>query len=114
MKHLLAQFIFRMFFKGYQFPFEKLNEKLIRMNEVHRRNYYQQAREILEMEVYQDILQEGIRKFYQQLSVKANGKIDQTAYRLTLTWITEEMDGMLRKLALSFNDNPAKINPKLK
>jgi len=113
MRILFIKWAFKHLFKGYQFPFEKLNDKLIRMNDAHRKNYYQQARELLEMEVYKDIMQEAIRKFYQKLSVSSNSSIEQAAYRLTLIWINEEFEQVFKKMSLSFSNNPPKLNPKM-
>lgn len=78
------------------------------MNEAQRRNYYQQARELQDNEVFKDVLNESVRKFYQRLSVKTNGKVEQSAYRTTLVWITDEFLKVIEGFAVMFYDNTPK------
>ena len=111
MKQKLIEWMFYKCFRGYVFPFEKLNDKLLKMTEAQRRNYFASAKELMENEVLNDVLEEAVRKFYQELSVKSQGKLEQGAYRLTLTWINQQFKNKIKELALLFREwKPGEIN----
>lgn len=107
----LVSILFKMLYNGYVFPFEKLNDKIMTMNEAQRKNYYQSARELLENPVFKDVLQESIRTIYQKLSVNSNGKVEQNAYRATLVWI-KDFTKLIEGFAVMFHDNTS--NPRIK
>lgn len=110
MKQRIVEKLFYWIFKGYVFPFDKLNDKLLRMDETKRRNYFGKAKELLENEVFTDVLQECTRKLYQELSVKSQGKVEQTSYRATLTWIND-FHKKFQELALQFREfKPGELN----
>jgi len=98
-------------YDGYEFPFDRLRDKLDKKNEAELREYYKRCDELLQDEVLQDILQEGVRKMYQKLAVATQNSDEQNAYRATLIWIKTEFEGTLKELASlysQFNANPIK------
>lgn|SRR3990167_10316554 len=113
MKKKIIEWLFYWCFKGYVFPFEKLNDKLLAMDEARRRNYFATAKELIENEVLTDIIQEATRKFYQELSVKSSGSIEQAGYRMTLIWINEQFNKKIKELAMQFTTFKPKELPKL-
>lgn len=113
MKKKIIEWLFYWCFKGYVFPFEKLNDKLLEMDEARRRNYFASAKELIENEVLQDVLQEATRKFYQELCVKSSGSTEQASYRMTLTWINQQFTQTIKGLAMQFRDFKPKELPKL-
>jgi cell fate (sporulation/competence/biofilm development) regulator YmcA (YheA/YmcA/DUF963 family) len=85
----LVQYLFKKWFSGYVMPFETSDDKLFKMKEPERTEYYRQAKELLENRVFVAEMQEEVRKFMQKLAVSTTNDIERTAYRLTLKWIND-------------------------
>ena len=72
-------------FALYEFPFEKADDKILKMDEGERKEYFRQAKEdVLESKVWSIEIQELIRVFYQELAIKTTTEVEREAYRLTL------------------------------
>lgn len=95
---MLIEYIFRKLYGNYVFPFERSTSKIARMKEAERTEYYLSAKRIIDEPAYNQEMQECIRKFYQELAIKTDNKIDQAAYRLTLKF-AQELDKRFKTLA---------------
>ena len=77
-------------FGAYEFPFDRADTKIKLMPKETRREYYRQAKELIEMsKPFKMELQECIRTFYQELAIKTVTEEERHAYRLTLKFIQD-------------------------
>ena len=75
-------------FSAYDFPFKSAQTKINSKTKPEQMEYYRQARELTENKTFNAEIESIIRKFYQELALKATIE-EQTAYRLTLTLIKQ-------------------------
>lgn len=83
----LVEWYFKKRFASFVFPFEKSDEKIMRMGDAEKKEYYRQAKDLLENRVWKQESEEALREFYQQLAVKTLGLTDQQAHRLVCIFI---------------------------
>lgn len=102
-----VQWVFRKKFQAYVFPFESSDAKIAKMSDAEKKEYYRQAKDLLENRVFQQELQESIRKFYQELALKTGSVADMQAHRLTCTFI---QDFHRRVMSLATLYQPPSIN----
>lgn len=86
LKQKLVVYLFTKWFAGYVFPFEKLDQALMKKDFAGQNAFYLSAKNVLAEEAFSQILQEGMRKLYEKLSLSTQSEMDQTAYRLTMSW----------------------------
>lgn len=103
LKDKLVNYIFSNVFFGYVFPFNTADDKLEKMNQAQRNNYYREAQELLGMKVYQSEIEELIRHFYNELAIKTKDEKDMTAYRLTLLML-QKLNNRIQFLAQMYRE----------
>lgn len=105
--NLLIELVFTRRFASFEYPFERSDAKIMSMQDAEKKEYYRQAKDLLENRVYVQEMQELIRSFYQDLSIKTVEAVDMQAHRLTLLAI-QNLDKRIRGLASLYS--PPTIN----
>lgn len=104
---MLIEWIFGRVFRGYTYEFSSSDKKLSQMKEAELTEYYRQAKDLLENRVFQQEMQELIRKYYAELALKTGSKLEMQSYRLTLKAI-QDFELRVRNLACMYK--PPSIN----
>ena len=104
---MIVQWLFNKLYGGYAYPFKRSDAKIMEMADAEKKEYYRQAKDLLENRVYMQENEEAVRNFYQELAVKTGSKVEQQAYRLTLMFI-QAQDKRVRSLASLYQ--PPNVN----
>lgn len=95
---MLVEWIFSKLYKAYEYPFERSDRRIAGMNEAERTAYYLSCKRVVDERAYTQEMQEAVRHFYQELSLKTDSRTKQDAYRLTLKFI-QDLDKRLKALS---------------
>lgn len=79
--------VFEKYYGNFIYPFEKVDEKRYNLSPAGQYRYLMDVNSWVESVAFKNELEELIRKFYQELSIKANDDILKTAYRLILIFL---------------------------
>lgn len=101
MRKIIVQWLFKKAFEQYIFPFSRSDEKIQKMNEAQRTEYFRQAIELTENRVYTQEVEEIIRVYYQKLSVKSFNGVEQASYRQALL-LFQELDKRIKSQAVLY------------
>jgi hypothetical protein len=100
LKQKLVVWLFARWFAGYNFPFEKLDQKIMNMEPGKQNAFFQSAQNVLNEKAFKEVMQEGMRKLYEKLTLSTQSAIDQTAYRLTMSWARDLENAFKEKARL--------------
>ncbi len=70
-KMWVVRSMFQWLFRGYNYPFINSDEEILKWPESIQRNYYSDARRLLENKVHQQETNEMIRHYYEELAMKS-------------------------------------------
>lgn len=112
-KQKLIVWLFARWFSGYMFPFEKLDEKIAKMGMAEQNSFFLSAKNVLAEQAFEEVLQEGMRKLYEKLSLSTQSEMDQTAYRLTMSWVRDFENAMKQKAQLYRKPSITQISQQL-
>lgn len=87
--NFFVEWYFKKRFSAYLFPFERSDEKIMQMPDAEKKEYYRQAKDLLENRVFKQEIQEALRKKYQELSLNTANVSDMQAHRLACTFIKD-------------------------
>lgn len=99
MKGKLLEWLFERTFRAYSYTFRRSDEIIEAMKDPERREYYRQAKELAENKVFRQEMEEMIRRYYQELSLKSTTKLEQQGYRMALLSL-QDLDRRIKSLAL--------------
>ncbi len=83
-------------FVGYVCPFGKSSSWLATQTKERKVTYALAAKQLLENEVYDREMQEMVRKYYHHLAMDTKSVEEQAAYRLTLSFIKDFQDHIVK------------------
>lgn len=93
LKHRLSMWtakkIFKIYFGTYYYPFETADEKFLRMSKTDRTLYVEQIDRFAKSQAFKNEFQEIIRRFYTDLSLRADNEVVVAAHRLVLIFIRD-------------------------
>ena len=101
-----------MLYEAYSYPFTRSDKKIAAMPDQERKEYFRQAKELLENRAYRQEFEDLTRRFYQELAVKTTSNEEMLAYRLTLKMI-QDFDKRFQALARMYSPNAPKDLSKL-
>ena len=92
-------------FSGYAYSFDSSDSLIEKMGEGQRKEYYLQAKVLLENQVLRQEIKEWKRQLYAHLALKAMGDMECSAYRTTLLAVNK-FEKRLNRLANSHTQAP--------
>jgi|CXWK01.1.fsa_nt_gi hypothetical protein len=101
------------FFIGYVCPFGTSSSWLATQSTERKLSYALQAKELLENEVFDREMQEMTRKYYHHLAMDTKNVEETAAYRLTLTFIKEFQQHIIRVASNTQSVKKGEITGKL-
>lgn len=104
--------LFEMAYATYSYPFTRSDALIGAMKDPERKEYFRQAKDIIENKAYRQEFQELTRRFYQELALKTTTKEEMLAYRLTLKMI-QDFDKRFMGLARMYSPDKPKDTDKL-
>lgn len=104
--------VFEKLYGAYSYPFTRSDKKIAAMPDPERKEYFRQAKELLDNRAYRQEFEDLTRRFYQELAVKTTSNEEMLAYRLTLKMI-QDFDKRFQALARMYTPNAPKELPKL-
>lgn len=104
--------VFEKLYDAYSYPFTRSDRKIALMPDAERKEYFRQAKDLLENRAYRQEFEDLTRRFYQELAVKTTSNDEMLAYRLTLKMI-QEFDKRFQSLARMYTPNVPKDLSKL-
>lgn len=103
LKYWAVEQIFRREFEAYDMPFKRLDDAILKMSDAERAGYLLGARTLLENKTLNMELEEAMRRFYKELSLKTGNTAEIQSYRLTIKFIGD-LKKRLGFLAASYKE----------
>lgn len=104
--------LFELLYATYHYPFERSDARIYKMKDPERKEYFRQAKELLDNRAFIQEFEELTRKYYQELAVKATNETEKAAYRLTLKAI-QDFHKRFQQLGAMYTPHSPNKLPKL-
>jgi hypothetical protein len=89
LKQGVVEQVFMREFEAYNMPFQRIDDKIMRMSEGERAEYLIGARTWIENKTFNAEIDEAMRKFYAELALKSGNVAEVQAYRLTIKFMKD-------------------------
>jgi len=89
LKQWVVEQVFMREFEAYNMPFQRIDERIMRMSEGERAEYLIGARTWIENKTFNAEIDEAMRKFYAELALKSGNVAEVQAYRLTIKFMKD-------------------------
>jgi len=104
--------IFQRYFKTFEYPFDRSDKLISQMKAPERKEYFRQAKDVLENRAIKQEIQEVVRQYYQELAIKTQNPVEQMAYRLALKAL-QDLNGRFLQLSNTYMELQPKYTDKL-
>jgi hypothetical protein len=89
LKSWVIEQVFSREFGAYNMPFQRIDDRIMRMSESERAEYLIGARTWVENKTFNAEIDEAMRRFYAELALKSGNVAEVQSYRLTIKFMKD-------------------------